>query len=200
VDYPALAAYTRRLHRLPGVAETVRFDHIKLHYYDQIGDIDPTIVPAGPASDYTDAEADEPNDDYLQEVFDLHGYLEDWLKGNVADHARGPTRLDRCLAGDFVVIHPDGRREDKADVLRSFAAAYGAKPRTYALEITEPSIRPLHHGLFLATYREAHRGEPGRARISSALLRRSANRTVEWLFLQETSVADSVAPISAAVT
>jgi putative glutathione S-transferase len=53
IDYPALSAYTRRLHETPGVAETVRFDHIKRHYYDAIGDINPTIVPRGPAVDYT---------------------------------------------------------------------------------------------------------------------------------------------------
>ncbi|WP_435106545.1 glutathione S-transferase family protein [Arhodomonas sp. AD133] len=51
-DYPALAAFTRRLYRLPGVAETVKFDHIKAHYYDDLGELEPTIVPAGPARDF----------------------------------------------------------------------------------------------------------------------------------------------------
>ncbi len=52
IDYPALTAYTARLYRVPGVAETVKLDHIKAHYYDDIGEIDPTIVPAGPADDF----------------------------------------------------------------------------------------------------------------------------------------------------
>lgn len=55
IDYPALRAYTRRLHALPGVAETVRFDHIKAHYYDAIEEIDRTIMPLGPAVDYSNA-------------------------------------------------------------------------------------------------------------------------------------------------
>jgi len=34
VDYPRLTAFVRRMYDLPGVAETVRFDHILTHYYD----------------------------------------------------------------------------------------------------------------------------------------------------------------------
>jgi putative glutathione S-transferase len=45
VDYPALSAYARRIYELPGVSETVKFDHIMRHYHDYIGDVDPTIVP-----------------------------------------------------------------------------------------------------------------------------------------------------------
>ncbi|WP_440995996.1 glutathione S-transferase C-terminal domain-containing protein, partial [Arhodomonas sp. SL1] len=52
IDYPALTAFTRRMYRVPGVAETVRLDHIKAHYYDELGELDPTIVPAGPAVDF----------------------------------------------------------------------------------------------------------------------------------------------------
>ena len=52
IEYPNLWAYTRRLHGLPGVAETVRIDHIKRHYYDDLGLINPTIVAAGPMLDF----------------------------------------------------------------------------------------------------------------------------------------------------
>ena len=52
IDFPALADYTRRLYELPGVAETVRFDQIKAHYYDDLGELDPSIVPAGPDKDF----------------------------------------------------------------------------------------------------------------------------------------------------
>jgi glutathionyl-hydroquinone reductase len=34
VDYRYLAAFVKRVHKLPGVAETVRLDHILTHYYD----------------------------------------------------------------------------------------------------------------------------------------------------------------------
>src|SRR5690606_24417945 len=47
-DYRRLAAYTRRVHELPGVAGTVNIDHIKRGYYS-IKALNPTgIVPIGP--------------------------------------------------------------------------------------------------------------------------------------------------------
>jgi putative glutathione S-transferase len=50
VDYPRLWAYARDLYAQPGVKETVRFDHIKGHYYGSHRQINPTgIVPVGPA-------------------------------------------------------------------------------------------------------------------------------------------------------
>jgi putative glutathione S-transferase len=49
VDYPNLYGYLRDLYQIPGVAETVDFDHIKRHYYVTHDDINPTgIVPIGP--------------------------------------------------------------------------------------------------------------------------------------------------------
>jgi glutathionyl-hydroquinone reductase len=52
VDYPNLSGYLRDLYQLPGVAETVDFDHIKRHYYITHDDINPTrIVPIGPLQD-----------------------------------------------------------------------------------------------------------------------------------------------------
>jgi glutathionyl-hydroquinone reductase len=54
VDYPQLWDYTRALYQTPGVAETVNFRHIKGHYYQSHGTINPTgIVPAGPLLDFT---------------------------------------------------------------------------------------------------------------------------------------------------
>lgn len=51
-DYPALAAYTGRIHALPGVADTVSIDHIKRGYYS-IKTLNPSgIVPKGPALEY----------------------------------------------------------------------------------------------------------------------------------------------------
>ena len=50
VDYRALWPYLRDLYQVPGVAETVDFDHIKRHYYLTHDSINPTrIVPKGPA-------------------------------------------------------------------------------------------------------------------------------------------------------
>ncbi len=53
VDYPHLWGYTRDLYQHPGVAETVRFDHIKAHYFGSHPSINPTgIVPQGPDLDW----------------------------------------------------------------------------------------------------------------------------------------------------
>jgi putative glutathione S-transferase len=58
VDYPQLWDYTRALYQTPGVAETVNFRHIKGHYYQSHGTINPTgIVPAGPQLDFSSPTA-----------------------------------------------------------------------------------------------------------------------------------------------
>ena len=53
VDYPALWAYTRELAQWPGVAETLRLDHIARHYHYSHETINPhRIVPTGPDLDW----------------------------------------------------------------------------------------------------------------------------------------------------
>lgn len=53
IDYPRLAALTRRLYEVPGVAGTVRFDHIKAHYYGSHRTINPTgVIAIGPDHDF----------------------------------------------------------------------------------------------------------------------------------------------------
>jgi putative glutathione S-transferase len=52
-DYPELWDFTRALYQTPGVAETVRFDQIKTHYYGSHRNINPTgIIPKGPDLDF----------------------------------------------------------------------------------------------------------------------------------------------------
>jgi putative glutathione S-transferase len=53
VDFPELWDFTRALYQVPGVTATVRFDHIKTHYYGSHRTINPTgIIPAGPRIDF----------------------------------------------------------------------------------------------------------------------------------------------------
>ncbi len=53
IDFPELWDYTRALYQTPGIAGTVRFDHIKTHYYGSHRTINPTgIVPKGPQIDF----------------------------------------------------------------------------------------------------------------------------------------------------
>lgn len=52
-DYANLAGFVRDVYQLPGVAETVRMDQVKRHYYASHKTINPTgIVPVGPALDF----------------------------------------------------------------------------------------------------------------------------------------------------
>lgn len=53
VDYPNLWAYTRALYQVPGVAETVRQDHIVRHYHYSHDTINPNrIIPINPRPDF----------------------------------------------------------------------------------------------------------------------------------------------------
>lgn len=52
IDYPALSRHTRDIFNLPGIAETVKIEHIERHYYDDLGLINPEIVPVSPAVDF----------------------------------------------------------------------------------------------------------------------------------------------------
>ena len=51
-DFEHLSGYVRDLYQVPGVADTVEFDHIKQHYYRSHTTINPTgVVPVGPRLD-----------------------------------------------------------------------------------------------------------------------------------------------------
>ncbi len=51
-DYPHLSGYLRELYQVPGIADTVNFEHIKRHYYESHRTINPTgVVPVGPEPD-----------------------------------------------------------------------------------------------------------------------------------------------------
>ncbi len=52
-DYPNLSNFVRELYQMPGIAETVEFRAIKMHYYGSHDTINPHyIVPVGPALDF----------------------------------------------------------------------------------------------------------------------------------------------------
>jgi glutathionyl-hydroquinone reductase len=52
VDYPNLWAHTKRIYQLDGVANTVDFSSIKLHYYSSHLSVNPSgVVPLGPVLD-----------------------------------------------------------------------------------------------------------------------------------------------------
>ena len=51
-DYPHLLAYTKRILAIPGVAATVKLDHVKRHYWDDHEMINRRIVPIGPTVEF----------------------------------------------------------------------------------------------------------------------------------------------------
>jgi putative glutathione S-transferase len=54
-DYHHLSNYTREIYQMPGVAETVDFDKIKLGYYGGMRHLNPRgILPLGPALDFAE--------------------------------------------------------------------------------------------------------------------------------------------------
>ena len=53
VDYPSLWAYARDLYQLPGIAETVDMEQIKIHYFTTHDMINPSrLIPVGPELDF----------------------------------------------------------------------------------------------------------------------------------------------------
>ena len=53
MDYPNLWGYLRELYQISGIADTVKLDHIKAHYYSSHERINPKgIVPSGPVIDF----------------------------------------------------------------------------------------------------------------------------------------------------
>jgi len=59
-NYPAISGYVRELYQVPGVAETVSFEHIKTHYYASHLTINPNgVIPLGPEQDFNLAHGRE---------------------------------------------------------------------------------------------------------------------------------------------
>jgi glutathionyl-hydroquinone reductase len=57
VDYPNLSRYARDLFQLPGIGQTVNFEHIQKHYYTSHKTINPNgIVPIGPELNFSTAD------------------------------------------------------------------------------------------------------------------------------------------------
>ncbi len=53
-SFPNISNYLRELYQVPGVADTVNFEHIKTHYYASHRTINPTcVVPVGPKQDFS---------------------------------------------------------------------------------------------------------------------------------------------------
>lgn len=59
-SYPAIYGYVKELYQQPGIAQTVNFDHIKIHYYASHLMINPTgVIPKGPEQNFNCAHSRE---------------------------------------------------------------------------------------------------------------------------------------------
>jgi putative glutathione S-transferase len=59
-EYPNLWAYTRELYQMSGVADTIRMEFIRGHYYGSHESINPfRIIPIGPEVDFTEPHGRE---------------------------------------------------------------------------------------------------------------------------------------------
>ncbi len=126
-------------------------------------------------------------DDCEREIRELHEFLQAWLKGSVTQSENEFRRLRDALARDFLVIHPSGRTDGRSGVLEAFHKAYGSKDPSYAMDISNICARAVAERLCVMGYEERHRGEPGRARICTAVFRRrESDGRVEWIHLHET--------------
>jgi glutathionyl-hydroquinone reductase len=56
VDYPNLWNYLKDIYQLPGIRETCKLEHIKVHYYRSHPNVNPTrIVPVGPILNFDES-------------------------------------------------------------------------------------------------------------------------------------------------
>lgn len=125
--------------------------------------------------------------DCENEIRKLHQFLQGWLTGTVPESDESFQRFRTALAHDFLVIHPTGKTDNKARVLENFRGAYGRKGTGYAMDISNIHARAHAGGICVMGYEERHRGEPGRARICTAVFRRrEIDGRVEWVHLRET--------------
>lgn len=53
-DYPNISGWMREIYQMPGVADTIKMDHIKSHYYCSHQLVNPNgIIPVGPDQNFT---------------------------------------------------------------------------------------------------------------------------------------------------
>lgn len=126
---------------------------------------------------------------FIDEVIDLHEFLQAWLKGETDNETPGLARLNKALYEHFTVVHPTGLSDDKSGVLANFGSAHGARSKDYQLRVDEIQPRLPGGGLSFVTYREAHieAGQPARNRLATAILQMDLNSgAITWLHLHET--------------
>ncbi len=125
----------------------------------------------------------------VNEVVDLHRFIERWLTGAVPATGEAFERMPSVLADGFVIVSPGGVITAREALLNEFHAAHGSRPEGFTVRIDDLRIRRNMGDLCVATYEEWHRdGREETARIATALFgpRDETPNGVEWLHLHET--------------
>ncbi len=123
----------------------------------------------------------------LDEVIDLHRFIQEWMRGSLPKTREAFERFSEVLSGDFMIIHPGGTSEDRAQVTASFWSAHGSRDDSFRIEIRNPRYRLSSNHYALATYEEWQFGSTTTARVSTVLFRqRDRNGKPLWVHLHET--------------
>lgn len=129
------------------------------------------------------------------EVGELHAFIQAWMRGSLPRTTQSFERFDGALADTFLIIHPNGRSDDKPSISEKVYCAHGAKSDAFTIEIRNVRSRVVHPPWCLLTYEEWQSDQgKGTARFSSALFRHAnggPGNGVEWIHLHETGLSDA---------
>lgn len=125
---------------------------------------------------------------YAVAIEDLHDFFVEWYAG-----AAGPAEFDRmenALAPTFEMVAPDGRRHDRAAVLRMVRESFDRDdPDEFDIDIRGVSVIREMGAHATVRYEEwQRRGGTETGRVSTVLFREdeTAPEGLAWLDLHET--------------
>jgi hypothetical protein len=125
------------------------------------------------------------------EIIELHDFFQQWLTGFLARDDDAFRRVSRVLGEGFVLITPDGTREERAPLLDRLRAAHDTR-RDLRMWIEGFRVHHREGDLLIATYEEwQETGGATTARLSTAVFRAKEGvpHGVEWLHVHETWMA-----------
>jgi hypothetical protein len=131
------------------------------------------------------------HDDWKQEIEALHRFFAGWFRGELPPTDAAFSRFSTVTGADFVIITPDGRLIERAELLPSLRAAHGSRP-DLRIWIERATLRRQHGDMRIATYEEWQRqGECVNARLSTVIFQKQAGvaNGLIWLHVHETWLA-----------
>ena len=130
----------------------------------------------------------------VAEVEALHAFFVRWFMWTVPETETEFERFSSALVADFEMVVPSGARLEREAVLSGVRQGYGQwrGDEGSAIEVREAKARPLGGGLVQVSYEEwQRRGGEWKARRSVALLRRTRERGIQWVYVHETWIANA---------